>query len=75
MVSEHENTAVIEFAVLLRLGRAALWSYLAAQLLRLEWSEGLVFGRSAVSPFRGHTMIYRADQAWTKAGLGRLTPQ
>jgi integrase len=32
-----------------------------------------VFGRSAVSPFHGHAMIYRADQAWTKAGLGRLT--
>jgi integrase len=36
--------------------------------------EDLVFGRTASLPFTPTTVSGRADRAWTKAGLSRLTP-
>ncbi len=50
-----------------------LRDYLDEHLLSLEWSEGLVFGVNAVSPFMVATVIYQADRAWKAAGLQRIT--
>jgi integrase len=35
-------------------------------------TDGLVFGRSSVSPFAPHTVTDRADAAWKAAGLERI---
>lgn len=52
---------------------ASLRSHLAAHLLTLGWREGLVFGVSAVSPFVVSSVLWRADHAWEKAKLTRIT--
>jgi integrase len=51
----------------------ALRDHLDEHLLQLGWSEGLVFGVSAASPFTGSPTTARADVAWRKAGLKRIT--
>jgi integrase len=50
----------------------ALRDYLDEHLLSLAWSEGLVFGVSAVSPFVPTVIAFRADKAWEKAKLTRI---
>jgi len=52
---------------------AGLRDYLDEHLLGLGWTQGLVFGVSASSPFTGTPTTKRADRAWAKAGLQRLT--
>jgi|GEM_PF-269720 len=52
---------------------AALRDYLDAHLLGLDWSEGLVFGVTAVSPFNGTPLMKRAGRAWEAAALKRIT--
>jgi integrase len=51
----------------------ALRDHLDEHLLSLAWTDGLVFGVSAYSPFTGTPTTKRADRAWTKAGLQRIT--
>jgi len=51
----------------------ALRDHLDEHLLSLDWTDGLVFGVSALSPFTGTPTTKRADRAWTKAGLQRVT--
>jgi integrase len=51
----------------------ALRDHLDEHLLSLDWTDGLVFGVSAYSPFTGTPTTKRADRAWTKAGLQRVT--
>jgi integrase len=51
----------------------ALRDHLDEHLLSLDWTDGLVFGVSASSPFTGTPATKRADRAWTKAGLQRVT--
>lgn len=46
---------------------------LVAQRLACAWSEGLVYGRSATSPFNPRTINLRANRAWKAAGLTRIT--
>jgi integrase len=48
---------------------AALRSFLAAHKLRLSWSEGLLFGRTADLPFEGSNVWRRAHRAWKRAKL------
>ena len=48
---------------------AVLRDYLDEHLLRLEWSEGLVFGVSRVSPFTRTPTSTRALAVWKRAGL------
>ncbi len=50
---------------------AILRDYLDEHLLSLDWSEGLVFGVSASSPFQVLTVAQRAQRAW-KAANARL---
>jgi integrase len=52
---------------------AALRSNLAAHFLALGWQDGLVFGVSATSPFVVTSVLWRADRAWKKAKLERIT--
>jgi integrase len=51
----------------------ALRSYLAAHLLGLGRRDGLVFGVSATSPLVPCSVAWRADRAWKKAKLSRIT--
>jgi integrase len=44
---------------------AILRDYLDERLLGLEWQEGLVFGVTAISAFRGTAIAERAQKAWT----------
>src|SRR5205823_11807047 len=39
----------------------------------LGWREGLIFGVSAASPFVPTSIAWRADRAWEKAKLERIT--
>jgi integrase len=50
-----------------------LRKFLAAHLLQLGRREGLVFGVAAESPFTGTPLTERADKAWQKAKLQRIT--
>jgi integrase len=50
-----------------------LRDYLDEQLLGLDWQEGLVFGTRPASPFAVRWLIDRANKAWTKAKLQRIT--
>jgi integrase len=50
-----------------------LRDHLDEHVLRLGWREGLIFGRTAESPFDASTVQARADAAWEKAGLERIT--
>ena len=52
---------------------AVLRDYLTEHRMRSE-GEGLVFGRGEAQPFDRTTIANRADSAWTKAGLTRITP-
>jgi integrase len=52
---------------------AVLRDYLDDHLLNLGWSEGLAFGRTRVSPFNDRTRQERADSAWRRAKLKRIT--
>ncbi len=52
---------------------AALHRHLAAHLLALPWSQGLVFGVSSTSPFNGTPLFKRAERTWDAAGLTRIT--
>ena len=54
---------------------AVLRDYLAEHLARTgrEGSE-LIFGNTAEQPFTGNRVQARADDAWSDAGLERLTP-
>lgn len=52
---------------------AALRDYLDEHLLALEWSEGLVFGATAVSPFSPTPLRHRASATWNRAGLDPIT--
>ncbi|MEA2201899.1 MAG: hypothetical protein QOI89_2495 [Solirubrobacteraceae bacterium] len=51
----------------------ALRDHLDEHLLSLAWREGLVFGVSATSPFVATSIAWRADKAWEKAKLERIT--
>jgi integrase len=51
----------------------ALRSHLAEHLLAIGWREGLVFGSSPTTPFCDRTLTERADRAWSRAGLDRIT--
>ncbi len=51
----------------------ALRDHLDEHLLQLPWTEGLVFGTTATSPFTGTPTTKRADVAWRKAALERVT--
>jgi integrase len=50
-----------------------LRDFLDEHLLGLAWQEGLVFGVSAVSPLPPKSISSRADRAWEKANLNRIT--
>jgi len=52
---------------------AALRRYLAEHLLALEWSDGLVFGRTPSEAFQPASVRNRADSAWEAAKLDRIT--
>jgi integrase len=52
---------------------AVLRDYLDEHLLGLSWSEGLVFGSTASVPFAPKSVSERADSAWQKSGLDRIT--
>ncbi len=52
---------------------AALRDHLDEHLLQLRWSDGLVFGAIAHSPFGSHTVRNRITTAWAKAGLQPIT--
>jgi integrase len=52
---------------------AVLRDYLDQHLLNLGRTEGLVFGSSALSPFRPTPLRERAATAWRAAGLAGLT--
>jgi integrase len=52
---------------------AVLRDYLDEHILGLKWGKGLVFGVSAVSPFADSSLSFRADKAWQKAKLARIT--
>lgn len=53
---------------------AELRRYLAGHLLALDWSDGLIFGVSAVSPFKPTGIGFRAGVDWRRAGVERITP-
>ena len=46
-----------------------LRDYLDEHLLALDWTDGLVFGASAASPFSPSPLRERAATAWDSAGL------
>jgi len=46
---------------------------LAAHRLACEWRDGLVFGRSSLSPFNPGTVNNRAGRTWEGAQLDRIT--
>jgi integrase len=48
---------------------AVLRDYLDEHLLALDWTDGLVFGASAASPFSPSPLRERAATAWNSAGL------
>jgi integrase len=54
---------------------SALRELLAAELLRTGRRDGEpVFGATPNSPFKTQGLQYRADKAWKKAKLNRVTP-
>jgi integrase len=53
---------------------AVLRDYLDEHLLQLVWSEGLVFGSTAASPFQVLTLAQRAQRTWKAAKLDAITP-
>lgn len=52
---------------------AVLRDYLDEHLMSLEWTEGLVFGSTAHSPFSPTPVRKRAGTAWKRAGLEAIT--
>lgn len=50
-----------------------LRDYLDERLLGLGWREGVVFGTRPGSPFAVRALIERANKAWDKAKLERIT--
>jgi integrase len=52
---------------------AVLRDYLVEHRMREGRAEGLVFGRNASIPLRPQAVTERADKAWKKAKLGRIT--
>jgi integrase len=52
---------------------AVLRDYLVEHRMRQGRSEGLVFGSTATRPFYPKTVTEKADKAWTKAKLERIT--
>jgi integrase len=50
-----------------------LRAHLAAHVLGIGWREGLVFGRTCADPFVMTSVMFRADQAWKRTGLERIT--
>jgi hypothetical protein len=50
----------------------ALRDYLDEHLLGLAWSEGRVFGGSALSPFTITPTIRRANKAWEAENKRRM---
>jgi integrase len=52
----------------------ALRAHLAEHLLALGWREGLAFGTGPADPFVMTSVAWRADRAWEKAKLARITP-
>jgi len=52
---------------------AVLRDYLDHHLLGLDWQEGLVFGATAHSPFKGTATAQRAKRAWREAKLAPIT--
>ena len=56
----------------MRLADSVLWPAaisLDEHLIALAWSDGLVFGANAVSPFPDTSLIDRADRAVARGGL------
>lgn len=54
---------------------SALRELLVAELLRMGRRDGeLIFGATPESPFKTGGLQYRADKAWEKAKLNRVTP-
>jgi integrase len=51
----------------------ALRGHLAKHLLALGWREGLAFGTTSADPFVMTSVAFRADRAWEKAELTRIT--
>jgi integrase len=66
IATKNRKPRKVPIAVVLR-------DYLDEHLLSLGWDEGLAFGATATSPFTGTTTIGRADRAWRKAKLQRIT--
>ncbi|MCW3064785.1 MAG: hypothetical protein JWN32_1957 [Solirubrobacterales bacterium] len=52
---------------------AALRAPLAEHLLGLGWRDGLVFGTTSADPYSPTVLAWRADRAWKKAKLDRIT--
>lgn len=52
-----------------------LRGYLAAHKLQLGRSTGLLFGRTETMPFDDRPLQQRADRAWRRRGLSRITLQ
>jgi integrase len=52
---------------------AVLRDHVDEHVLALEFREGLIFGRTATSPFDSSVVQNRADAAWRSAGLERIT--
>jgi integrase len=50
-----------------------LRDYLDEHLLSLGWQAGLVFGVTAADPYTVTPLTYRAQKAWEKAKLARVT--
>ena len=38
----------------------------------LDWDEGLLFGRSEITPFSASSLTARAYRLWSRAGAGRI---
>ena len=53
--------------------RGALAGGRRAHRLRTGRTQGLVFGRTAEEPLRPEGVLKRADTAWRRAGLNRIT--
>jgi integrase len=51
-----------------------LTAFLLAHRSRIDWSDGLVFGRSEAKPFNPSSVTKRADRIWRRAELIRITP-
>jgi integrase len=47
--------------------------FIAEHLLGLEWSRGLIFGRTPDKPFSPTTLRYRAGEAWKAAKLAPVS--